>query len=122
MNVGRTIWAIAEGYIPEYSMVPGHGMMSHEKACILNTNEEEARIELTVYFADQEPVGPYHITVPPKRTKHLQFSDLWQPQAIPTGKEYSSVFISNIPVVIQHSRVDSRQMENSLLTTIAFSQ
>ena len=120
MTIGKKIWAIAEGYIPSKSTGPELQMTSHETACILNTTEEEARIELHIYFADKNPVGPYHIQVLPKRTKHVRFNDLTDPVPVPRDIDYASVFISNVPVVIQHTRLDSRQAENAILTTIAF--
>ncbi|MGV3529318.1 MAG: sensory rhodopsin transducer [Flavisolibacter sp.] len=122
MEIGKKVWAIAEGYIPGWSTGEGREMMSHEAACILNTGGAEAHIELTIYFADKDPVGPYKIKVPPKRTLHLRFNDLKDPQPVPTGTDYSSVFISDVPVVIQHTRLDSRQSANALLSTMAFSQ
>jgi len=120
-TIGKRIWAIAEGYIPSSSNGPEPQMTSHETACILNTTDHEAKIELTLYFTDRDPVGPYIINVEPKRTKHLWFNDLKDPMKVPLNVEYASVFISDVPVVIQHSRLDSRQSENALMTTIAFS-
>jgi hypothetical protein len=32
------------------------------------------------------------------------------------------VLVSDVPIVVQHTRLDSRQDANALLTTIAFSQ
>lgn len=120
-EIGRRFWAIAEGYIPVSSTGPEPQMTSHETACILNISDLDANIQLTIYFSDREPVGPYTITVPARRTLHLRFNDLKDPQPIPRDTDYSSVFESDIPIVIQHSRLDSRQAENALLSTIAFS-
>ena len=119
-EIGRRFWAIAEGYIPDSSTGPEPQMTSHETACILNVSDLDANIQLTIYFSDREPVGPYTITVPARRTLHLRFNDLKDPQPIPRDTDYSSVFESDIPIVIQHSRLDSRQAENALLSTIAF--
>jgi hypothetical protein len=118
--IGRTHWAIAEGYIPGESNGPKPEMESHETACILNTTDKEAHVEITIYFEDQEPVGPYKITVPAKRTSHIRFNDLKDPQPIPTDTDYASTIISDVPIVVQHTRLDSRQAENALLTTIAY--
>jgi hypothetical protein len=119
-DIGRTVWAIAEGYIPAGSHGPTE-MMSHETACILNATDREAHVEITVYFTDREPAGPYHVTVPARRTKHVRFNDLKDPEPIPLATEYASVLISDVPVVVQHTRLDSRQAENALMTTIAWS-
>lgn len=117
---GSKVWVIAEGYIPPESTGPAPQMTSHETACILNTSDVEAHIEITIYYPDRPPVGPYRLTVPAERTRHLRFNDLSDPEPIPADTDYSSVFISDIPVVVQHSRLDSRQAENALLSTMAF--
>lgn len=118
--IGRRRWAIAEGYIPSQSSFSDRALISHETACILNVGDEEARVSITVFFADREPVGPYLITVKPRRTLHLRFNDLKDPAPIPHDTDYASVFDSNVPIVVQHTRMDSRHAEVSLLSTIAF--
>lgn len=118
--IGRTRWAIAEGYIPSESTGPHPEMTSHETACILNAGDEDAEITITVFFADREPAGPYRETVPARRTLHLRFNDLEDPEPVPLDTDYASVIESSVPVVVQHTRLDSRQAENALLSTMAF--
>lgn len=110
----------AEGYIPAYSNGPEPQFTSHETACLLNTSDQDAHVQITIYFSDREPVGPYRVTVPARRTKHLRFNDLSNPEPIPHDTDYASVIESDIPIVIQHTRLDSRQAENALLSTIAY--
>ena len=119
-TVGRTRWAIAEGYIPGASTGPEPAMTSHETACLLNTSDREAHVAITVYFSDREPVGPYRVTVPPRRTQHVRFNDLDDPAPIPRDTDYASLIESDVPIVVQHTRLDSRQSENALITTVAF--
>jgi hypothetical protein len=118
--IGKRRWAIAEGYIPTRSHGPEPEMKSHETACILNAGDHDAHVKITVFFADKESVGPYEITVPAGRTKHVRFNDLQHPEPIPQGKDFSSVIESDVPVVVQHTRLDSRQDANALLSTIAY--
>jgi hypothetical protein len=120
--IGRTTWAIAEGYIPDSSHGPEPAMTSHETACLLNTGDIPADVEILVFFKDREPSGPYRFTVAPRRTLHLRFNDLTDPEPIPRGTDYSSVIRSNTPIVVQHTRLDSRQSANALLSTIAWGQ
>ena len=120
--IGQRRWAIAEGYIP-----PGgtHAddprFLSHETACLLNTNAQDAQVTLTIYFKDRDPAGPYRVTVPARRTLHLRFNDLADPEPIPRDTDYSSVIESDVPIVVQHTRLDSRQAALALLSTIAYS-
>jgi hypothetical protein len=119
--IGKKVWVIAEGYIPKESHGPSPEMLSHETACILNTSDQLARIEIMIFYKDREPSGPYKIRVEPRRTLHLRFNNLKDPESIPLGTDYSSVIMSDVPVVVQHTRLDSRQAANALMTTIAFS-
>ena len=61
-------------------------------------------VRITLFYSDRDPAGPYRITVPAKRTRHVRFNDLSDPE----------------PIVVQHTRLDSRQAELALLSTIAF--
>lgn len=119
-QIGHSTWVIPEGFIPESSTGPEPEMTSHETACMLNAGEEDAVVEITVYFADREPVGPYRIEVAARRTRHLRFNELDDPEPIPRGTDYATVIRSNRPIVVQHTRLDSRQPANALLTTVAF--
>ncbi len=118
--LGHRRWAIAEGYIPSWSNGPEPQFTSHETACLLNAGDEEAHVEITIYFEDREPAGPYALTVPPRRTKHVRFNGLDDPEPVPADTDYASVIESDVPIVVQHTRLDSRQAENALLSTIAY--
>ncbi len=86
----------------------------------MNTSDKDANIEITIFFKDREPFGPYKFLVGARRTKHVRFNDLKDPEPIPKGTDYSSVIESDVPDVVQHTRLDSRQAENALMTTIAY--
>ena len=118
--LGVTEWVIAEGWIPPESHGPEPQMTSHETVCLLNTSDQDAHIEITIYYSDRDPVGPYRVTVPARRTRHVRFNNLNDPEPIPRGTDYSSVIRSDVPVVAQHTRLDSRQAANALLTTMAY--
>jgi len=117
--LGHKRWAIAEGWIPSQSSFSDAALQSHETACILNAGDTTARVQITVFYADREPVV-YRVAVPARRTLHLRFNDLSEPEAIPRDTAYSSVFESDVPIVVQHTRLDSRRAEVSLLSTIAY--
>ena len=118
--IGRTRWALAEGYIPSLSHGPAPDMISHETLCLLNTSDQDAEVRITIYFAHREPVGPYHVLVAARRTKHLRFNELSDPAPIPLDTDYATIVESTIPIVVQQTRLDSRQAENALFSTVAF--
>ena len=117
---GRKTWAIAEGFIPGESTGPSPMMSSHETVCMLNAGDSDAHVEITVFFEDRAPVGPYRVTVPARRTKHLRYNDLREPAPVPRNTPYASTIVSDVPIVCQHTRLDSRQAANALLSTIAY--
>jgi hypothetical protein len=119
-GVGRTRWAIAEGYILSRSHGESAEFESHESACILNVGPRDAHVRITVFFSDREPAGPYEVTVPARRTRHVSFSALRDPEPIPLGIDYSSLIESDVPVVVQHTRLDPRDASNALITTMAY--
>ncbi|HET6545685.1 MAG TPA: sensory rhodopsin transducer [Rhodanobacteraceae bacterium] len=122
MSIGKRHWAIAEGYIPPGGVNSGdRRFLSHETACILNANDRPVDVTITIYFKDRDPAGPYRVSVPARRTLHLRFNDLTDPEPVPVDTDYSSVFEASLPVVVQHTRLDSRQDALALLTTIAYS-
>ena len=118
--IGSTVWAIAEGYIPGRSTGEGPALESHETACLLNTGDAPAQVRITLYFKDRVPAGPYRLTVKPRRTLHLRFNDLKDPEPVPRDTDYASVIESDVPIVVQHTRLDSRQPALALLSTVAF--
>jgi hypothetical protein len=117
--IGARTWAIAEGYIPSASTGEGPALESHEAACMLNAGREHAEIEITVFFSDRDPIGPIRTEVPALRTVHLRFNDIEDPEPIPRDTPYAAVIESDQPIVVQHTRLDSRQPALALLSTVA---
>ena len=97
-------------------------MTSHETACLLNAGDDDAHVAITVFFRDRDPAGPYRVVVPARRTLHLRFDDLKDPEPVPRATDYSSVLESNVPIVVQHTRLDSRNPDVSLMTTAAYGE
>jgi hypothetical protein len=120
--IGHRRWAIAEGYIPAGSSFSERALVSHETACILNAGERDAHVAITIYFSDREAVGPFRVTVAARRTLHLRFNDLDDPQPIPRDTDYASLLESDVPIVVQHTRLDSRHAEVALLSTVAYAE
>jgi hypothetical protein len=118
--IGATTWVIGDGWIPPTSTGPEPDMASHESACMLNANDQPADVEILLYFADRDPAGPYRLQIPARRVRHQRFNDLTDPEPVPVATDYSVLIRSTVPIVVQHTRLDSRQAENALMSTIAF--
>lgn len=115
---GRTHWVIPDGYIPETS---SGELTSHESVCVLNGSSEEALLRFTIFFEDREPIEEMLFVVPARRTKHIRTSSLQKDgERIPAGVPYAIEIRSDIPVVVQYSRLDSTQAENALMSVMAY--
>lgn len=119
-SIGSTTWVIADGFIPPGSTGPAPDFISHDSFCILNTGSQRAQINVWIYFSDHDPAGPYTLEVGPRRASHHRVNDLDGPEPVPHGIDYSVVIESDHPIVVQHTRLDSRQAANALMTTIAY--
>jgi len=121
-EIGHRRWAIAEGYIPSGSVSQDHALVSHEAVCLLNAGEKDADIAITLFFTDRDPVGPYRVKLGAQRTLHLRFNDLQDPAPVPRDTSYASVIESSVPIVVQHTRLDSRHPNIALLSTIGYAE
>ena len=110
------MWHVPDGFIPEES---SGGLESHEAICVLNTSTEEARLSISFYFEDREPVREVEVIVGPERTRHLR-TDRMEGAGIPRGVPYAIRLESNVPVTVQCSRMDTTQPALSLMSAMAY--
>lgn len=59
--------------------------------------------------------GGMHSKLEQRTARHLT-----DPEPVAVGTDYASVIASDVPIVVRHTRLDSRQAETALTTTIAF--
>ena len=65
--IGHTVWVMPGGRIPATSTGREPDSTSVDELCVLNAAQESAHLQLTIFYEDQDPVGPYPIVVPPRR-------------------------------------------------------
>lgn len=119
-TIGTKTWVVAAGRIPFGTTGEEPEFTSRDEMAILNAGDSAAELEITIYFADREPVGPYRLSVPARRMRAVRFNDLIDPRALPLETHYSAVIRADRPVVVQFTRQDTRQAANALLGTIAY--
>lgn len=117
---GKRRWFVPDAYLPEAS---SGDYVSHEAACLLNTGDVEARIRFTFYFEDREPVSPVDVVLGARRTLHLRLDrpDALGGLELPRGVPYAYRAESDVPFVLQHSRLDTSS-GYTLFTTIAYGE
>ncbi|MFB6166188.1 MAG: sensory rhodopsin transducer [Haloarculaceae archaeon] len=118
--LGQTRWGIPGGHVPTDSTGPEPEMVSHEALCLLNATDETADVEVDLRYADGESVGPFGLTIAPRRVRHVRVNDFIDPYAPPLGRDYAAVVESDVPLVVQFTRLDSRQTDDAQLSTTAY--
>lgn len=115
---GALHWIIPDGYIPEKS---SGELTSHESICVLNCSSEDAQLAITIYFEDRDPMEDLFVIVPGRRTNHIRTSSLTKNGTpIPVGVPYAIEVRSDIPIIVQYSRLDATQAENALMSVMAY--
>lgn len=116
---GRKTWYFPDGDMPPPGDSPLKG---HESIIILNDNDERALIKITLFFTDRDPIENINVVVEPKRIRCLRTNN---PEdfggvEIPLETQYAIKLESNVPVVAQYGRLDTRQVNMAFYTTMGF--
>ena len=118
--IGQKEWAVSAGFIPVKSTGKEPEFVSQDKIAVLNTTKEKATLEITIYFPDNQPVGTYELAIKAERVRCFRVNDLIFPHAIPLGVSYGCHIKSNVPVVVQFTKLVSAQSELALMGTTAY--
>ncbi len=106
-TAGRRRWLFAAPGIPATGQGPEPEFTSHHLLGLLNTGPEIANARVLVYYTRRAPVGPYRLTVAPRRLRRLRLNDLIFPEAIRLEHPYGLAVDSDQPLVAhlggQHS-------------------
>ncbi len=119
-KIGKLNWAFSGGKIPFDSTGEEPMFNSHDKISVLNLAKEEAELEIFIFYEDEVPVGSYVVRVKPQRLRKIRINDLIDPAAVRLDRNYGCYIRSNIPVVIQFSRMHTGQKANAIMGTLAF--
>lgn len=119
MTNGKRIWMIPDGFLQPKSTGE---QISHESVCVLNVGEENANIRLSLYFEDREPMEHFFSQCGAKRTHHIRLDKLRDRngEQVPRGVPYAIKVESDVPVFVQHSRLDTSQEALALFTTMGY--
>jgi hypothetical protein len=119
-KLGKLDWAFSGGRIPFDSTGEEPMFNSHDKISVLNTSEEEAEIEIFIFYEDEAPVGTYEVKVKPRRLRKIRINDLIDPAAVRLERNYGCYIRSSVPVVIQFSQMNTGQNANAIMGTLAY--
>lgn len=123
MMKGKNQWYIVDGYRPSPQPDPNAVYEGHESVMILNTNNEDAHVLITIYFEDREPVENIEYTVPAKRIRCFKTHerDILGVE-IGVGVQYSMSIESDIGIIVQYGRLDVQQPNMAYMALMAQSE
>ena len=115
---GKKTWLIADAY---YDSQSNH-QPSHESVCVLNTSNNDATITMTLYFEDRPCMGDFTAQCGAGKTHHIRMDKIKSKsdEAVPQDTPYAILVESDIPVVVQYTRLDTAQAEMALMTTMGY--
>ena len=115
-SAGRRVWFFPDGDIPP----PGRGRLKgHESLIVLNPNDRDAAVTVTVYFTDGEPVRAPAQAVKARRVRCFRTDEGIGGCRIPCG-QYALKVESTVPVICQIGRMDVRQPNLVYYTVMGF--
>lgn len=118
--LGKTTWLLPDMFWP--TVTHGDSYVSHEAVCVLNVGNADAKVTLTLFYEDREPVEGFCVVCPAMRTTHIRMDMLKDAKGepVPRGVGYAARVTSDVPVVVQYTRVDTTQPELALMTAMAY--
>lgn len=120
MFEGHRTWIFPDGDLPPAGE-EGLPLEGHESLIILNTGDEDADLEIDVYFEDREPEEGLKVCVPARRVRCFRIDKPLGDRKfqVPFG-QYALRLRSSTPVIAQLGRADVRQPNLAYYTTIGF--
>lgn len=121
---GKKQWYIVDGYRPSPTPDPRAEYVGHESVMILNTNDCDAHVLISVYFEDKDPVENIPYVIPAKRIRCFKTDDseVLGGLSIGVGVQYSMEIKSDVGVIVQYGRLDVQQSNMAYMALMAQSE
>ncbi|MBB6730872.1 sensory rhodopsin transducer [Cohnella zeiphila] len=124
MTGGKKTWYIADGWIPRRGIEEHANYVGHEAVIILNTQSQNARIYMDIYFEEKEPWENIEITVPAKKVRCLRMdnpADIGN-QCLQRHEQYALRLRSDVPVIVQFGRMDTTQSNLAYIGVMGYGE
>ena len=107
MEIGKKIWVFSDGDLPPQG---NEEPLGHEALMVVNNNEKEAVIKMTLLFEDKDPKEGLTLRVPAKRVNcfRMDFPVGEEKFQIPSG-QFAVILESDLPIVAVYGRLDRRK-------------
>jgi hypothetical protein len=120
--IGKKQWAISGGNIPFKTTGVEPEFTSRDWIAVLNTSGKEAKLAITIFYDDCDPVHGFEYIVKPHRVKKIRFNDFIDPFPIQLDKPFGCIINSSGKVVIQFNRMNTEDSNIATTGTMAYSE
>lgn len=109
MGYGKRVWIFPDAELPPEGVnsIPGH-----ESIIITNTGDQDANVKITLIYTDKDPVNDLQVVVKAQRVRCLRTNeekDFGNHTAV-MGEQYAIMLESDIPIVAQYGRAETREV------------
>lgn len=109
MGYGKKVWIFPDAELPPVGLnvIPGH-----ESIIITNTGNQDAHIQITLFYPDKEPTKDIHAVVSAQRVRCLRTNEEkdFGVHTAAFEEQYAIMLESDVPVVAQYGRAEPRQV------------
>lgn len=119
MTIGKKNWIIPDCELPP----AGEGeLKGHESVIIVNDNDFDVKISVTLFFTDKPCVDGIEWLVKAKTVKCFRMNNLSDMcgYAVPLCEQYAMKLAANGKIVVQYGRLDNRQTNLAYYTTLGY--
>ncbi len=120
-GIGKQNWLIPDCELPP----PGEGeLKGHESVIIVNDNDRDVKIKVTLYFSDKACYDRIVWTVGARRVRCFRMNnpDDMSGYIVPEETQYAMKIESDGNIVLQYGRLDNRQTNLAYYTTLGYSE
>ncbi len=120
-GLGKKNWIIPDCELPQ----PGEGVAKgHESVIIVNDNDFDVNIKVTVYFTDKDCYDDIKWTVGAKKVRCFRMNRLEDMCGfeVPMETQYAMKLESDGNIVVQYGRLDNTQPNLAFYTTLGYAE
>lgn len=120
-SIGKKLWIIPDCELPE----PGEGILKgHESVIVVNDNDSDVNIKVTLFFSDKESHHGINWTVGKERVRCFRMNNIEDMcgYKVPFDTQYAMKLEADKNIVVQYGRLDNRQTNLAYYTTMGFSE
>ena len=120
-GLGKKSWLIPDCELPE----EGEGVLKgHESVSVVNDNDFDVTIHVTLYYADKDCDESITWTVGKKRVRCFRMNNVQDMcgVVVPFETQYAMKLEADGNIVVQYGRLDNRQTNLAYYTTLGYAE